>query len=153
ITNGNTESYPDISPDGRWVAYTSFDKDLSTIWKTDISRDASAPIQLTRKPSTHPSISPDGKLIACFYQEFPTLGPKIPAIKIAIISSTGGEPIKFFDVGPSVFLHPGLHWRPDGRTLTYIDTHNNISNIWSQSLDGGAPKELTHFNSEQIFRF
>src|SRR5262249_10638287 len=90
---------------------------------------------------------------ACFYQEFPTLGPKIPAIKIAIIPSTGGEPIKFFDVGPSVFLHPGLHWRPDGRTLTYIDTHNNISNIWSQSLDGGAPKELTHFNSEQIFRF
>ncbi len=28
-----------------------------------------------------------------------------------------------------------------------------ISNIWSQPLDGGAPKQLTDFKTDRIFAF
>jgi Tol biopolymer transport system component/DNA-binding winged helix-turn-helix (wHTH) protein len=153
ITNGINETYPDISPDGRWVAYTSIGEDQPTIWRIDINSENSGPVRLTEKASSNPSISPDGKLIACFYQDASVLDPKIPAIKIAVIPSTGGAPIRTFDVPSNVLLYPGLHWRPDGRALTYLNTQNEVSNIWSQPLDGSAPTKLTNFTSEQIFRF
>jgi len=41
----------------------------------------------------------------------------------------------------------------EGRTLIYVDTRNGVSNLWSQSLDGGPPKQLTNFKSDLIFRF
>jgi Tol biopolymer transport system component len=48
---------------------------------------------------------------------------------------------------------PGLRWTPDGRALTYIDTINGVSNIWSLPVDGGPPKQLTDFKTDQIFWF
>jgi Tol biopolymer transport system component len=30
---------------------------------------------------------------------------------------------------------------------------DGVSNIWIQPLDGGAPKQITHFKSDQIFWF
>jgi Tol biopolymer transport system component len=41
----------------------------------------------------------------------------------------------------------------DGHELTYIDTINGSSNLWMQPLDGGPPKQLTHFTTDQIFAF
>jgi predicted secreted protein len=32
-------------------------------------------------------------------------------------------------------------------------TDNDISNIWRQNLAGGAPKQITNFESGQIFDF
>jgi len=37
--------------------------------------------------------------------------------------------------------------------LTYIVTRQGISNIWSQSIDGGEAKQLTDFTDNRIFRF
>jgi len=37
--------------------------------------------------------------------------------------------------------------------LTYVDTRGGISNIWSQPLEGGPPKQVTDFKSEEIFSF
>ena len=44
-----------------------------------------------------------------------------------------------------------LRWSPDGRELSYIVTRAGVSNIWSQPIDGGPPKQLTDFNSNLIF--
>jgi Tol biopolymer transport system component len=46
-----------------------------------------------------------------------------------------------------------VRWTADGRFLTYIDTHDGVSNIWSRPVDGGAPRQLTDFKADQIFRF
>ena len=54
---------------------------------------------------------------------------------------------------PSFNGAPGLRWTPDARALTYIDTTGGVSNIWSLPLDGGAPKQLTDFKTDQIFWF
>ncbi len=44
--------------------------------------------------------------------------------------------------------------RPAPRlALNYIDTINGVSNIWSLPLDGGPPKQLTNFKTDQIFWF
>lgn len=42
---------------------------------------------------------------------------------------------------------------PDGRALDYIDTQRGVSNIWSQLVDGEAPKQLTDFTADQILGF
>jgi hypothetical protein len=46
-----------------------------------------------------------------------------------------------------------LRWSPDGKALHYVLTSNGASNIWEQSLSALKPKQLTHFNSGEIFDF
>ena len=46
-----------------------------------------------------------------------------------------------------------MRWRSDGRALTYVATIDGVSNIWEQLLDGGEPRQITHFKDEQIFSF
>ncbi|MFN2502622.1 MAG: TolB family protein, partial [Pyrinomonadaceae bacterium] len=70
-----------------------------------------------------------------------------------IISFVGGDPVKLLDIPQSFNALAGLRWTPDGRAVTYIDTINGVSNIWSLPLDGGAPKQLTDFQTDQIFWF
>ena len=44
-----------------------------------------------------------------------------------------------------------MRWTPDGRSIAYVDI--NGSNIWSQPLDGGPPRQITHFSDRQIASF
>jgi len=71
-------------------------------------------------------------------------------VELAVIPSGGGPAIKKFQV-------PGfmgtLRWSPDGKALHYVLTSNGASNICEQSLSALKPKQLTHFNSGEIFDF
>jgi len=55
------------------------------------------------------------------------------------------------------FDWPALAWRPRwaprGDAIDYILTRNGVSNIWQQGLTGGPPKQITHFDSGEIFDF
>ena len=77
----------------------------------------------------------------------------------------GGQPTRLLDVPPgyNTAVAPSatggrarpqaLHWLPDGRSLAYIVTRDGVSNIWAQPIDGGAPKQLTNFTTDQIAWF
>ncbi|MDQ1557207.1 MAG: hypothetical protein QOD32_267, partial [Pyrinomonadaceae bacterium] len=147
FTNGVSELRPDISPDGRWVAYMLVDKDSPRVWKTSIDGNEAA-IQLSDKITSVPRFSPDGRFIACFYRaDVDTFS------KLAVIPSDGGEPVKVFDKPPTTIIESGIQWTPDGRALTFIVNRDGVSNIWLQPLDGSPAKQLTNFTSETIFRF
>jgi len=45
-----------------------------------------------------------------------------------------------------------LRWTPDGRGVAYIDGATQ-RNIWVQPLDGGAPRQLTHFTDRNVAAF
>jgi Tol biopolymer transport system component len=73
-----------------------------------------------------------------------------------VIPSTGGAPIKTFDVAPEtdyLLFSEIVRWTADGRYLTYIKNQGDTSNIWGQPFAGGAPKQLTNFDAERIFSF
>jgi len=143
LTHGEDEFGPQCSADGRWVLYMSSASDKATIWKIPI--DGGEPVQFTREASAGPGVSPDGTLVACWWSPAKSPG------KIAVIPFGGGEPLKYFD--PVAGAGMPIRWTSDGQMLVYCVTHNNISNIWSQPLDGGPPKQLTDIKSEFIQGF
>ncbi|HEV3471223.1 MAG TPA: protein kinase [Pyrinomonadaceae bacterium] len=146
LTGGKRDFVPSPSPDGRWVVYTNGDSESLTLWKVPV--EGGAPVRLTEHQANWPAVSPDGKLIACWYRGE---GEKLQ--KLAAIPSEGGDPVKVFDISPTVSTWAEVRWVEGGRALAYIDTHNGVSQVWSQPLEGGPPRQLTHFKADQIFRF
>ncbi|HJZ81114.1 MAG TPA: LpqB family beta-propeller domain-containing protein, partial [Pyrinomonadaceae bacterium] len=148
LTGGPGGRFPQSSPDGRWVVFSPPRLGLLGAWKVSI--DGGEPMQLTDKWTSNPTVSLDGSLVACWYRD----DQPNTLTKVAIIPFTGGDPIKVLDLPRLSFTSDaGLRWTPDGRALTYIDTINGVSNIWSLPLDGGKPVQLTDFKTDQIFWF
>jgi serine/threonine protein kinase/Tol biopolymer transport system component len=132
-----------ISPDGRWVTYTSC-LNKCTVWKVGI--DGGQPMQLTDRFSQAPVFSPDGKQIACRYLDQPH-----GQYQLAILPSESGAPIKTFALPNGAITN--WRWAVDGRALIYGVTQKGVTNLWSQPIDGSLPKQLTNFASEIIFGF
>lgn len=142
LTNGNLDHSSSCSPDGNWVVYVHESSSFTpTLWKVHI--DGGDPVQLTDKDAENPVFSPDGKLIACSYGNG----------KVAVIPSEGGQPTKIFDIPTPFVVEPGARWSADGRALTFHVNRGGISNLWSQPLEGGPPKQITDFESDEIFSF
>jgi Tol biopolymer transport system component len=149
LTEGSfVDGFPVCSPDGRWVVFMSVRSGKWTIWKVPI--EGGPPVQLTTHLSQFPSISPDGKLISYFFID----AQANDQTKLAIIPFEGGEPVKTMDLPrtavPSGY---GFAWTPDGRAIAYTDSGGGIQNVWTQPIDGSAPKQLTNFKSEFIASF
>jgi Tol biopolymer transport system component len=144
LTRGKGDSLPSLSPDGRWVIYSSWNSGRQALWKTSL--EGGEPVQLTQKLTSRPIVSPDGKWIACFYKD-----EKGNGTRVALLPFAGGEPRVIGEMEHSESLL--VRWSPDSSALTYIVTRDGVSNIWSQSIDGGRPRQLTHFTTDLIFRF
>ena len=150
LTHTKTEAlFPEVSPDGQWVVYNAVGSHKGdSVWKVSIN--GGDPVELTKAFSWRPSVSPEGKLFACWYRE-----EENSPWRIAVIQLEGGTPEKTFDVAPTVSANWDniVRWTPDSRALTYIDHRGGISNVWIQPLEGGPPRQLTNFKSERIFAF
>jgi len=146
LTHGPYDSSPSCSPDGQWVVFTSIQVGSTSVWK--VSLDGGTPIRITDYTSWSPVLSPNGKWVA-------VLDASAANWNINVVPLEGGPAVKTFDLrassAPSGFSR--LRWSPDGRALDFVGTSKGISNIWSQPLDGGPPKQITHFTSGLTFNF
>lgn len=144
LTRGQADYYPTVTPDGKWVLYSTITSELPTTWK--VSAEGGEPVPFLQHPAVSPAVSPDGKLVALFYAI-----PEQLVFKLAIVPIEGGEPSKIFDV---IAQDSSLiRWSADGQMITYLDTKNGVSNLWGQPLEGGPVKQLTNFKADRIFRF
>ena len=141
LTHGVSDGLPAISPDGKWVVYTSLGATKPTVWKVSIEGEDAR--ELTSKVSSNSLVSPDGKYIAYIYPE--SHDPFAPANRIAVIPFEGGDPIQTFPFTGAIRLQVMAQWAPDGKSIHYTATNNNVTNIWSQPLDGGPAKQITDF--------
>lgn len=142
LTGSGGGEAPCFSPDGKWVLFSDFGHGKLSLWK--VPTDGGTPMQVTEKASWSPVVSPDGKLIACYYAA-DEMGVQV---KLAVIPFEGGPPVKMFDI-----ISPEVRWTTDGRSLTYIVNRTGMSNIWKQPLDGGPATQLTDFKTDRIFWF
>lgn len=150
LTSGLVDLLPAVSPDNQWVIYSSINSGKITLWKVPLA--GGTPVEIINREGLNPVVSPDGKQIAYLFTD--ATAPDAPPNHIAVIPFEGGEPVKTFEIQPGLAgARTILHWSNDGRSLLYTVITNNVSNVWSQPLDGGKPVQLTNFKEHIITAF
>lgn len=145
LTDGDGESYPSISPDGKWLVYTPLGEGRNTLRK--ISCDGGAAMQLTRDSiALKPVVSPDGQMIACAYRR-----TEADKWSIAVVSSEDGKLLQLLALPFS--YNQVIRWAADSKALTYLDRCEGVYNIWKQPLDEGAATQITNFTEDVIFSY
>jgi eukaryotic-like serine/threonine-protein kinase len=151
LTSDETEStWPSISPDGRWVVFQHAEPDHPYgLWRVSI--DGGTPEKISEGIAIRPAVSPDGKLIAFWYND----EQQDSRWRLKVINFEGGATYNTFDVAGTVQVQwdTPLRWSPDGRYLVYVDHSSGIDNLWGHPIDGGAPKQLTKFEEGKIFAY
>ena len=119
------------------------------LWRLSI--DGGTPEKVSDGIAIRPNVSPDGKLIAFWYND----EQQNSRWRLKVINFEGGATSNIFDVAATVQVQwdTPLHWSPDGNYLVYVDHSGGIDNLWGQPIDGGAPKQLTSFDEGKIFAF
>jgi len=151
LTFADTEStWPTFSPDGKWILFQHSDPNNPyTLWRVSI--DGGTPEKVTDGIAIRTTVSPDGKLIAFWYND----GQQNSRWRLKVINFEGGATFNIFDVAETVQVQwdTPLHWSLDGKYLVYVDHAGGFDNLWGQPIDGGAPKQLTKFDESKIFAF
>ena len=139
--------YPQFSPDGKWIIYTTWDKDnkRAKIWK--IPFDGGDPMMLHDESTFTPNISPDMRLIA-YIEDDKNTGKR----RISVVPMEGGEIIKTWEV-PSNTLLDSMRWAPDGRGVTYRCLRNSTANYWLQLISESEPRQLTDLRYDFPYYF
>jgi dipeptidyl aminopeptidase/acylaminoacyl peptidase len=108
---------PQLSPDGKWVAYTVTTPDMeanrnaSDIWL--VSTESGAPIQLTQSGhDSSPGWSPDGKTIAF-------ISSRAGEAQVYLLSMDGGEAHAWTNLSTGADM---VKWSPDGKTLAFTSS-------------------------------
>ena len=140
LTHGTHDRLPTFTADGQGVIFNA-DSPASLF---RVSIDGGERAQITGTGIFDPSVSPDGKLMACGYRP-------APADKNRFAIACDGRSPTIISDWPA--LYGRLHWSPDNKAIAYAARQEGVGNIWLQPLDGGAPKQLTHWNPAPIFSF
>jgi dipeptidyl aminopeptidase/acylaminoacyl peptidase len=105
---------PQISPDGKWVAYTVATPDLDAnrnagnIWV--VSTEGGAPVQLTQSGhDSSPVWSPDGKVLAF-------LSSRAGDSQVYVLPMDGGEAHAWTHLSTGADV---VKWSPDGKTILF----------------------------------
>jgi Tol biopolymer transport system component len=140
LTTVGNNSWPSLSPDGQSVIYNCNRADISTVCRVSI--DGGDGVQLTPGPASRPTLSPDGKYIA-FFEPAPSA-----LVRIAIMSSSGGKPIKTFEVANTMYATE-IVWMPDGKSILYKD---GFRGVWRQQLDEQEPRKALGLEDKEIYQ-
>jgi Tol biopolymer transport system component len=92
-----------------------------------------------------PSVSRDGRLVAHYWMTpeewrlgVTRIGERLPSWSLPLRPTHAGRIVR---------------WSPVAESLAFIDGHGGAWNIWTQPLDGGSPRKLTHFTDGRIATF
>ncbi|MBC7930814.1 MAG: protein kinase [Rubrivivax sp.] len=144
LTRGLFGFDPQCSPDGRWVYYSAITpgKNYRTAWKVPV--EGGEPVQVSDKQGLRPSVSPDQKWVAYQHSDLRANPPH----GVAVAPVEGVPIVRMLAIPHETRI---FGWTPDGRALAYIDPRS--PNVWAVPTDGGKPRQLTDFKSDQTFWF
>jgi len=139
LTEGWRVAYPDVSPDGRRVAFTVNGAGTRHLMVADVRDVPGTAEVLVRSPrfgqAYTPRWSPDGRRIAF------SLWRRGGYRDIAIVDVASGEVERVtrdraMDTGPA--------WAPDGETLYFSSDRTGIANLYAWHLETETLEQLTN---------
>jgi Tol biopolymer transport system component/DNA-binding winged helix-turn-helix (wHTH) protein len=181
--NSGNNDFPAVSPDGRYIVFSSDRSGVLALWRIDI--DGSNPKQLTNQIGTQANFSPDGRTIAYMSSDnkntISTIGIDGGEPR-QLTNNTSGHPVFSPDgtkivclyeqdskVGIAIIPANGgsplktfplpsgisltFRWTPDGKAIMYSLRRRGVGNLWVQPIEGGEPKQLTNFTSDLIHSY
>lgn len=124
---------PVWSPDGKHIAYVSFEKDRPAIFRQNLQTQQREQLTNFRGLNSSPSWSPDGNRMAM------------------VLSKDGNPEIYVMDLRTKALTritnHYGIDtepdWMPDGKSLVFTSDRGGSPQIYKANLAGGKPKRLT----------
>ena len=139
LTEGQFDAVATISPEGRWVVYSTVMTDARQLMKVPIS--GGTPVALTQRSAFAFGISPDG--LSVYGNEFGS--DDVPQGRI--FPMAGGEPRAFSGL-PDSARDPRL--LPDGHTVSYLITQEGADELWVLPLGAGSAHRLVRFEGKDV---
>ena len=149
LTSGHMDSGPACSPDGRWTVYSSVTSGFPSIWQ--VPTEGGEPTPVVEDQSLEALPSPSGRLMYYFAIEWEPVPVPVRHMRWVVISARDRKRLYSFERPVNAALGLSPVWAPDETGLDYVVTRAGVSNVWRQPLQGGAPTQITHFASGQIF--
>jgi dipeptidyl aminopeptidase/acylaminoacyl peptidase len=134
IASTQTKHYAQYSPDGKEIAYVSWDSGSPEIWICD--SDGSNPLQLTHLGGLQPELprwSPDGQQIVFWM----TSGKQSD---LYLIPTQGGQPKQLTN---TPFNERNPSFSPDGKWIYLDSDRNGDSQVWKMPAGGGEQVQVT----------
>jgi TolB protein len=124
---------PAWSPDGRELAYVSFESQKAVVWIQETATGRRRQLANFRGSNSAPAWSPDGKELAL------TLSRE-GGSQIYLMSREGGNPRR---VTSSSAIDTEAAFAPDGRTIYFVSDRGGGPQIYRTTVDGGAVQRVT----------
>ena len=131
---------PAWSPDGRHLAYVSFEDQKAVVWVQDLSSGERKRVANYRGSNSAPAFSPDGRTLAvALAREGLTQLYSMPA--------TGGTPTRLTQ-SASIDTEPV--YSPDGKNLYFVSDRGGGPQIYRMGAGGGNAERVTFSGSYNI---
>ena len=144
-TFGTDVEKASCTSDGKWMVYNAIATDgIGHIYK--VATQGGTPVELASGTAFSPLTSPDGKLIAYGKTEGQGASARV---KIIFQKLEDGGIVQEIGVPEGYDDWHDLRWTPDGKAITFLhNTSGSTQNVYMLPLTGGAPVQVTHFDSE-----
>lgn len=131
---------PAWSPDGRELAYVSFESQKAVVWVQDVASGQRRAIANFRGSNSAPAWSPDGRQLAV------TLS-RDGGSQLYVIGRDGGTPRRLTQSGA---IDTEAAWAPDGKSLVFVSDRGGGPQIYRIGASGGDAQRLTFAGAYNI---
>ncbi len=145
VTNTDRDEMPSFSADGKWIYYNHWKEGKVHIFKSPV--EGGAPVQVTQYQAEMPKVSHHGDRLTARYYDDAT-----SQWRIGVISTSDGKLLQTVELTP---LENGgtPAWTPDDDGVVYLDSRDQVMNLWKLQLKSGTRTQLTHYPSDLIFSY
>ena len=124
---------PAWAPDGRRLAYVSFESQKAVIWVQDLSTGERRMVANFKGSNSAPAWSPDGQRLAA------TLSQDGPA-QLYLMPAQGGLPVR---LTRSSAIDTEAVFSPDGRQVYFVSDRGGGPQVYRVGVDGGNPERVS----------